>query len=219
MAKSKLAGVFVVLLALTLFFGGMLSYRLLAGTSVHALGGTSAAPQAALRSESVGIQGKVDIQVYSSSGQLLTSWKGHNSLTPIAINAIAGCLSGATTTPLAIGSCSGAVGSCVIGGPCKGWVVAIDISDVAGDSPLTAATNTVLPLGCTPASFSATLCTGWQSTATIGIAASGAYNQAQGLYVESAGVQYEPFDTVSISPSLSLNAGDRAVVTITFTVS
>lgn len=191
MAKSKLAGVFAVLFALTLFFGGMLTYRLLAGTSM--------AQQPALRSESVGIQGKVAIQVYSSSGRLVTSWTGHNSLTNWPINALAGCIPGLTTAPAQLGSCSGP------------WITRIAICSETAGCPSAVATNTMVPSGCNPTNSG--LCTGWQSTATIQIPAAATYTSAFGS------TDIVGFDRVVISPGLSLNAGDRAVVTITFTVS
>lgn len=204
MARSKLSGVFAVLVALTLFLGGMLTYRLLAGT-----GEPSTAKQPALRSEGVGIQGKVAIQVFDSSGYLVTTWSGHNTLEYAARSAIAGCVSGATTTPSEFGSCSGP------------WINNIVICATAtsiGCGPNADTTNTMLPLGCDPAASG--FCTSWQSTATITIAPgfnSSSYNQFEGSY--RVGATFFGFDYGTISPSLSLNVGDRAVVTITFTVS
>jgi hypothetical protein len=209
MARSKLAGVFAVLVALTLFLGGMLTYKLLAGTGEKALSGTPTANQSALRSEGVGIQGKVEIRVFNSSGYLVTTWRGHNTLEYATRSAIAGCVSGATTTPSEFGSCSGP------------WINNIAIcatSSSFGCGSSADAINNMLPLGCDPAAVGT--CTGWQSTATITIAPgfnSSGYDQFEGTF--RVGATYFGFDFGSISPSLSLNVGDRAVVTITFTVS
>jgi hypothetical protein len=204
MAKSKLAGVFAVLIALTLFFGGMLSYKLLAGTGAKALTANTTGQQQALRSEGVGIQGKVAIQVYSASGRLLTNWKGHNQLSPESRFVIAKCLSGATPPSTFVGSCSGP------------WINEILICTPAvvggiANCDQAAATNTMPGCGYPPAINSA--CVGWQSTATIEITVAADYGSAHG---RTANLN---FDDVLISPSLSLNVGDRAVVTITFTVS
>jgi hypothetical protein len=57
------------------------------------------------------------------------------------------------------------------------------------------------------------ICNSWQVQATINITTTDTYSGANGF---RAGTSW---DSVVISPSLSLNAGDRAVVTITFTVS
>jgi hypothetical protein len=204
MARSRLTPVFVVLTALTLFLGGMLSYKLISGVGTTAPGSAVWTNQTRAHSEGIGIEGKVAIEVYSASGLLKTTWRGHNSLHPYAINAIAGCTSGLTTTPRYFGACGVAqINSIQIG---------------AGSITATAAaTNTALPAGCKPGALGI-WCTGWASTATIDITQAGTYNQAQAGYNDvTTGFAF--FDTVTISPGLVLKVGDRAVVTITFTVS
>jgi len=194
MVRSKLAPVFAILLALTLFFSGMLTYKLLSGRTA-ALPGQLAVLRhtSAGQSDRVGIQGRVLIQAYHANGALFTTWKGHNALTVTAINAIAGCASGLTTAPIGFGACSS-------------WTAWIKVTApnifFAGQ-----ATNTLNPTGCA-------LCTGWQSTATIAIPDSIALGQA---FAEDASGTH--FDEVSISPAIAVNPGDRVVVTITFTVS
>jgi hypothetical protein len=200
MIKSKLAPVFAVLLALTLFFGGMLSYKLLA-TGARA-GGAAAANIPSVHTQGIGIQGRVLIQIYGPSGRLLTTWKGHNSLRVAPINMIAGCLSGITAAPVFYGSCSGAK---------------INNLSLSGTSSVDGATtNTMLPAGCDPAAME---CTGWQSTSTLDIPTTGQYNAVGGSLNTTSVFGKILFDFVNIAPALSLNKGDRAVVTITFTVS
>src|SRR2546421_11328928 len=139
MTRLKLAPVFALLLALTLFFGGMLSYKLITGAGAKTAGASALASKPSTRSEGIGIQGKVAIQVYSASGQLVASWKGHNSLSIYAKSAIAGCLSGATTAPYLFGSCGSEINSIIMcpstGGACA-----------EGNT-----TNSVLPASCDPA--------------------------------------------------------------------
>jgi|ERR1700681_3706182 len=203
MLRSKLGPVFAVLLALTLFFGGMLSYKILAGGGgVKAAG---SAQKASARSDAIGIQGKVAIRVYSASGQLKATWNGHNSLFATPKSAIAGCLSGITSAPHPYGSCSGAK------------INVIEICN--GNSsicPQDTATNTMLPSGCDPAVSEN--CTGWESTATIDITTSALYTTVIGEAFIPLGGNTRGFDLVPIPTALTLNPGDRAVVTITFTV-
>jgi hypothetical protein len=205
MAKSKLGGVYAVLIALTLFFGGMLSYKILTGSGATALGGPVTAQQPSLRSEGIGIQGRVAIQVYSSSGLLVTSWKGHNALSSTAISIMAECFSGKPSAgPGSFLACSGP------------WISQIWICPVTGTGiacEVGSATSTTVPSGCDP-SFS---CTGWQSTATITIVT----NNSGTMYDAALGLDSgnHDFDRVNVSPAIALNQGDRAVITITFTIS
>jgi hypothetical protein len=201
MTRARLTPVFALLLALTLFFGGMLSYKLLSGAGVvKAAGGQALAGKPS--AQKVGVQGRFAIQVYNASGRLVATWKGHNSLTTYAQNAIAGCLSGITTAPLGFGTCGQTVNA-ILMCPDSGGFCAEDAS-----------TNTMLPAGCDPV---AALCTGWQSVATLNILQTSSYSEARGEI--HSGTSHRAFDIAAISPSLSLNQGDRAVVTITFTVS
>jgi hypothetical protein len=209
MAKSKLAGVFAVLIALTLFFGGMLTYKVMAGTGAKALVGASSARTPTLRSEGIGIQGKVGVQVYSSSGRLLTSLETHNHLVAAPINNIAACVSGlaSTTDGYPEGCASARINEVQL------------CSDPGGSNclPSVVGTNVANPPGCifgaNPA-IGQTFCTGWQTTATIPITVGGrSFTSVLGENAHTA------FDVASLPSTISPNVGDTVVITITFTIS
>src|ERR1700682_3588911 len=138
MRNRKLLAIFGALLTLTVFFGGRVTYKLVSGS----FGGTitRAAAAAPSHRDGVTIRGHLDLQVVRA-GKVVATWKGHNALQPLAINAMAGCASGLTTAPAFVGKCSGWTPdiSLFTNGPCYGWCMGA------------VATNSGLPAGCNPA--------------------------------------------------------------------
>ena len=200
MLRSKYTAVFAVLAALTLFFGGMFTYKVLqGGTGATAASTTNHAPG---HKESFTVEGRAVIQIIRN-GRVVTTWKGHNALYEYGKNAIVGCLSGKTTAPALFGKCSGYITHiylAVSGGGCNGWCVGA------------AATNTLTPANCDPAN-GFPLCTGWTTEATLDI------NQNETVVAASAANgNINWFDQIS-GLSLAVNAGDRVDTKISFTVS
>lgn len=186
-----------VLLGLTLFFGGMLSARLLAAEAP-----APAATQ--VQNDGVGIAGAVTMSAYHADGTLFATWNGHNSLGQAAQNGIAACLPGLNTSPAYYNGCSTFIDKIYVGTQ-NGPICCL--TDGA------AATSAALPAGC---SFVGTpFCSGWKSTATIDITGSYTLSLAAGIHGQSGAA----FDWIAVSPSFNVNAGDRVIVTITFSVS
>jgi hypothetical protein len=191
-----------VLAALTLFFGGMLSYKVIAGRqTLPAIGQASAGVSG--HHEAVGIQGRAVMKVLRG-GNVVASWKGHNSLTDYAKNAVVGCLSGLQPAP-PLFSCTsgmttvikldGAGGTC--GYFCEGHV----------------ASSIPQPPGCLFAYMNPYIpCNGWQVDATVDIT-----GNETSIVAAHAGVGYM-FDDIVVSPALAVHYGDRVHVVITFTV-
>jgi hypothetical protein len=199
MIRRRYAVVFAVLAASTLFFGGMLTYKLAADRT--AVASASAVRSASGQREGLTIEGRAVIQVIRD-GRVITTWKGHNALYPYGKNAIAGCLSGATTAPAFYGSCSGFITYIylnVSSGGCSGWC------------ERASATNAVTPAGCEPTNVFA-LCTGWTTSATVTISQN---ETVTGAAATNAFTNW--FDQIALN--LAVNTGDRVAVTISFTVS
>jgi hypothetical protein len=182
--------------------GMLLSYGIFAYASVLSPRG---------QSDGVNIVGKVTMQVYNPDGTLARVWHGHNSLSAESINGIAGCLSGATTTPAYFGTCSS-------------WISYISISCSCTSFPIEAAANT--PFANTPgvacsASSASPGCTGWVSTATFSSSDFSTAGCGSSCTVNNADAQNSgyAFDHITVGSPLTVSAGDSLQVTITFTVS
>jgi hypothetical protein len=205
MARSRLAPVFVVLVALTIFVSGMLAYKISVGSP--------AAPSAAragsgAQSDLLTIEGRALVQVYHADGTNFATWRGHNALTNYARNGIAGCISGLTTAPFAYGRCSNWVP----------WMRAyvLQPDGTVNNGVAAPSTSTALPTG--RSLVAVPICSGWRSQGTVEfLYIQGTLNGAA-VDTDSAigGVQ---FDKVDITPGIPVKIGDRAVITITFTVS
>jgi hypothetical protein len=161
-------------------------------------------------SDGINLGDEVTIEVFNPDGTLARVWHGYNSLLPQGINAIAGCISGATTTPYGWGSCSSGIGGITIQ-----WDVDLSNSPVTNTPFANSAGNP-----CDP-STGAPDCTGWVSTATFPSTTFTTSNCGSSCTIfraaasASGGSVY--FD--SISTSLEVVPGDSVVVTITFNVS
>lgn len=197
MARKRMVAAAVLIGAMVLL-GGFVSYTLVNGKGKGGLG------------ESIPIGGYVVVKAYHADGQLYATWQGHNSLYEWAVSAIAECMSGQGSSPEGFDTCSGMTPN----------VWAYD--DGTSEPTVTAtATNTLLPAGCSTTSNPPT-CTGWQSTGTIVFSASTPSGISYPYSVNQGGAaaqeSYIPFDTVSISPAITANAGDSLVITVTFSI-
>ncbi|SRR6266851_6047335 len=200
MRSARYLTVFGVLLGLTLFFGGMLSSRLLSSQLPSSADGRAASGQ----TEGLSITGAVQIDAYHSDGQLFASWSGHNALGAAAKNGIAACLPGLNTSPAYYNGCSTFINKIYVGTQ-NGPICCV--TDGA------AATSSGLPAGC-DSNTGSNPCNGWKSTASIDIGSSYTVNLAAGIH----GASGAAFDWIAVSPSFGVTAGDRVIVTITFTV-
>lgn len=200
MRNTRFIAVIGVLLGLTLFFGGILSSRLLATGDP----GLSAARAAGGQSDGLTITGRVQMDAYHPDGRLFASWSGHNALGSAAKNGIAACLPGLSTTPAYYNGCSSFIQKIYVGTQ-NGPICCL--TDGA------TATNSALPSGCDFASGS-NPCNGWTSTASIDVTSSYTVSVAAGTHASSGAA----FDWIAVNPSFAVNSGDRVIVTITFTV-
>jgi hypothetical protein len=205
MARSRLAPVFVVLVALTIFVSGMLAYKISMGSPAVRAGSGA-------QSDLLTIEGRALVQLYHADGTNFATWRGHNSLTNYAKNGIAGCISGLTTAPYAYGRCSNWVP----------WMRAyvLQPDGILASNSAAPSTSTALPTGCSPmpTTPAVPICNGWRSQATIEFLYTQGTLNGAAVDTDSAlgGVQ---FDKVDITPGIPVKIGDRAVITITFTVS
>jgi len=123
-------------------------------------------------------------------------------------------MSGNSTTPNLFGTCSPMT-------PLV-WAQGVEVNPPGAGVPFYAtATNTMLPSGCTPVGNPPT-CTGWQTTGTVTFSTGPPNNPTFPITLNSAGASGQddvPFDTVSLSPTITVNAGDSLVVTVTFSIS
>src|SRR6266850_3338054 len=197
MRNTKLVGAIGLLLGLTLFFGGMLSARLLSQLD-------TVASRPSAQNEGLSIGGAVQIDAYHADGTKFASWSGHNALGAAAINGIAACLPGLDTTPAYYNGCSTFMNKIYVGtrnGPI------CCVTDGAN------ATSTLLPNACDPNTGS-NPCNGWKSSATIDIVGTYTLSLAAGIH----GTSGAAFDWIDVNPSFAVSPGDRVIVTITFTV-
>jgi hypothetical protein len=196
------------LFALTLFFAGLLSARLL----LPATGASHAAALTNHPADRISIHGAVHLEAFHANGVRFRAWSGHNSLTAASRNSIAACYSGLYTTPL---------------GGCTAFTTQMRLFDAGGGGiqgtntccpPASAATDALTPTGCDPAkglmNFPPNPCSGWTVTATF----DGFQAPVTIGSVDSHGSQQWAFDVASISPTISVQPGDRVIVTITFTI-
>lgn len=195
-----------VVIAAMMLVSGLIAYRALVPTG-------NGARNAPLGSESLPIGGYAVIQAYHSNGQLYATWQGHNTLYVSAVNALAQCLSGNSTTPNLFGSCSGFTSS-------------IFLDTASFVEYKVNAVNTMTPTGCTPIGNPPN-CSGWQAQATFDFSTitpdsasssqtntfPASFNRA-GTYAPS----FVPFDLITITSPVTVNQGDRLVVTISFSV-
>ena len=211
MRRSPLTVVFAILVGATLFVGGMLAERWVVSRD-HQLAAGTQGSQSNGRSDKVGIRGQGNIVAYHSDGTRFAVWDGHNSLNVGTVSNLADCITGAGA-PFAQ-PCSG------------GWVTGIFVQGTNPSGYATApATNSLTPAGC---GSSSTWCTGWTSTATIDSTITPAFNISvagagcgSGYGGPSSTTCNSGFDTISIptAQAISVQPGDRVIVTITFTVS
>jgi hypothetical protein len=182
--------------------------------------------------ENLSVGGYAVIQAYHSDGTLFTTWQGHNQL--LSKGPIAACLSGQTSvlTGTIYAGCSGFTGKIYAMG-CEGS----SATCATGDALVAAATNTFQPPSCLT-SFNFDTCNQWQAQTTfdsqittqITVTLLGTFPATSGLTSCTAcagsGGNF-PFSGTfdffgkSTTPPLSpitLNPGDRLIVTITFTV-
>src|SRR5438067_11206125 len=148
MLKQPVAA-FGLLLGLTLFFGGMLSARVLTQSEL-------VATHPGAQGDALHIAGAVQMDAYHADGQRFASWTGHNALGAAAINGIAACMPGLDATPAYYNGCSTFINKLYVGtrnGPI------CCVTDGA------TATQALLPPGCDPNTGS-NPCNGWKSTAT-----------------------------------------------------
>lgn len=190
-----------ILIGAMVFAGGFFSYQLVNSKARGGLG------------QDIPIGGYVVIKAYHSNGKLFATWSGHNTLSVFAVNAIANCISGVSDTPDIFGTCSSMTSNV--------WVQGLEVS---GDNPNNipfegTAANSLLPSGCisvaTDENGGLTTCTGWQTTGTITFSGSDLPVAVDSGGAEGPGVV---FDQVSISPTITVNAGDSLVVTVTFSI-
>jgi hypothetical protein len=200
MRSAKFLSAIGVLLGLTLFLGGMVSSRLLSSSQDLGTNGRGAAGQ----TEGLTITGAVQMDAYHADGKIFASWTGHNALGIAAKNGLAACLPGLNPTPAYYNGCSSFIQKIYIGTQ-NGPICCL--TDGA------TATNTALPTGC-DSNTGNNPCNGWKSTSTIEVASSYTVNLAAGTHAASGAA----FDWVTVNPSFAVTAGDRVIVTITFTV-
>jgi hypothetical protein len=205
MRRSPLAIGLAVLAGATLFVGGMLTERAVVSHNGPVTAGTQRSESSA-RTDKVGVRGQASILAYHADGIQFAAWSGHNSLTGNTINSLVGCITGAYA-PFAQ--------------PCSGsWVTGIALQ--GGSAAAAGAATTVLtPAGCPSTAF----CTGWQSTATIDQTITTAFTISfafagcgSGEGGPASTTCNGAFDSIAINPGISVQPGDRVVVTITFTV-
>jgi hypothetical protein len=182
--------------------------------------------------EQLGIGGYAIIKAYHSDGALFSTWQGHNFL--LTKGAIAACLSGQTSvlTGSIYAGCSAFTG--------KIYALACEGSSptcTTADALVSAAIDTLQPPACA-STFNFDTCNQWQAQVTFDsqittqttVVLIGTFPASSGLTSCTAcagsGGNF-PFSgtfdyfSKSTSPPLSpmtLNSGDRLIVTITFTV-
>ena len=184
----------IILVGAIFFTGGLFAYTVLFSNT--ATGDTHT-------NEKVGLSGYAVIKFYDANGELYKTWERHNDLTAGAKNAIAACGSGLDTTP-GIGSF-----------PCSSWVTLIEL--VSAFRLREPAVNSLIPAFCNADSLvTSEQCNGWISEATFDFQESGNFDRINTYPGPSAP---RVFDTFLVNPPLDVNAGDRLIVTITFTVS
>lgn len=181
-----------------LFTGGLLTYQI----SNHS--------NAQSQLEKLNIGGYGVIKAYHADGTLFATWEGHNTLSFVAKNALALCISGLGTTPQGFGTCTS-------------LATQISIIDFTGGvenfEAAKPSTVSATPAGCitnTPQN-----CSGWTDVATFDteITKPVSITTLQTLNAPGSGVTgISAFDELNVNPAISLSPGDRLVVTITFTV-
>jgi hypothetical protein len=202
--------VFAVLLALTLFFAGLLTARIwFAATAAPSHAGALGNHP----TDRISIHGAVHLEAFHANGVRFQTWSGHNSLTSYARNSIAACYSGVSATPA---------------GGCTAFTTQMTLHDANGSGipgtntccpPASAATSALTPTGCDPASGQGlgsgnNPCSGWTVNATF----DGFQAPVTIASVDAHGGHQFSFDLANISPTISVQPGDRVIVTITFTI-
>lgn len=159
--------------------------------------------------QSLSVEGFATITVFNPDGSVASVWKGHNAVYPYGLNAIAGCASGATSSPWPYGACSG-------------WVKAIRLTLSTPSTVVQNATNTPTPVGCTPGGPTL-LCSGWVSQATFGVSSFtyGNCGSSCTLTKVETYMSTTPFflGFDYITTSVALVPGNSILVSINFTVS
>jgi hypothetical protein len=202
MGLKSFRTVFAVLAMASLFLGGMLTQRYLL-TPSGAANSAAASKSSALKTDRLLLQGHGDLQAFHANGAMFAEWKGHNKISPWIINDIASCVSGAAPGS---NGCSFSGNRELFVGQERSYSgpPGTGRNQVQG-------TNTVQPAGCGVQSDGGvvTFCTGWISTGTIDITGPNyAIDDAALLGV----------DAITIAPTIPVSAGDRVILTITFTI-
>jgi hypothetical protein len=204
MERKRLV-VAAALLGALMFVSGVLSYQYLIASPNNG------------HNEKFVIEGHGVIMAYHADGTLFATWKGDNTLTGQGLNVLTSCLGNLTTTPVYYKACVPVVTEIAIG-PSSGL-----------GSGIAPATNTGLPAGCNPNTATPSYCSGgWVSTATFDCLTTNptctatlpvTINNADGgATPPGCGCSFFSFDDLSVSPGITMNAGDRLIVTITYTI-
>jgi len=197
--------------------------------------------------EGLRVEGHAVARWYDASGNLLGEWSGQNSLSGIAISAIAACLGGISTTPFAFKTCTDlttgieAIWNCAAGVNCPSTPTVL--SDSASElvqcnqflscKAVSLGNTGIQPSGCNPTTTEG-CATGWNVTANFGSTTFTGVdcgsscivsNIEAGLVTFSQPVITLPPIVSGISsfdlltPSIPVSPGDTLVLAITFTVS
>ena len=204
--RSRVAA--VVVIAALMFISGLVSYQYLFASSRNG------------NSEKFTIEGHGVIQAYHADGALFATWKGDNTLTGQGENVISSCLGNLTTTPVYYLACVPVVTEIAIG------------HDSGLEDGIAPSTNTGLPAGCNPNTAVPSYCSGgWVAVATFDCGSNNptcpeyatlpvTINNADGGATPPGCLcSFFSFDDLAVSPGITLNQGDRLVVTITYTIS
>jgi hypothetical protein len=179
-----------------------------------ALGGASR------QAESLPIGGVAYITVFGPQGQVVQTWHGHNTLTAVAINDIASCLSG-TRSPGDFTSCSGFTNWIEIGGCVQGATSCSFFTGTPATDTISSVDSNGNAASCSPGS-----CNGWTLTGLFSSAALAGCNPSCTIAIVNGaqvgpGTQSGPgtsFDRIN-NPGITVAAGDSLQITIVFTVS
>lgn len=188
-SRNTLSAVILVVVAVSSFAGGFYAYKFFFAGSTG--------PE---RSYSLSISGYAIIRAYHADGTLYRVFENHNSLDPMAKNAIVACITGNNTTPAGINRCSS-------------WIDHMELDNYTGNYVITSpSTNTLLPSGCNPTT-PLNACSGWVTSASFAI------TKNMEIFLARATTAGFSFDFVYVSPLLIASPGDTVTATITFTVS
>jgi hypothetical protein len=203
MGLKSFRTVFAVLAMASLFLGGILTQRYLLTPSGAAANSAATSKSTAPKADRLLLQGHGVLQAFHSNGAMFAEWKGHNTISPWLINDIASCVSGAAPGS---NGCSFTSNRLLFVGQERGYTgpPGTGRDQVFG-------TNTVQPIGCGVESDGGvrTFCTGWVSTGSIDIT-------GPNYAIDDASLT--GVDGITISPTIPVSAGDRIILTITFTI-